>query len=91
MHAHAETEGHGESVVLWPSAGGWAGEGVEARAGVSMAVMAMVWVLRDVIDYKCTKPRGSERGKLGELSVESRAAAEETKSRRNPRAFICLA
>ena len=52
---------------------------MEVGAGPSVAVMVIVCVLQDVMDNKSTKPKGSERGKLGELGVGSRAAAEETK------------
>ena len=63
---------------------------MEGRTVLSVPVMVVVFVLGDVIDNNGTKPRGRERGKLEEFVVGSRAAAEETSSHRNCRAFICL-
>jgi hypothetical protein len=63
---------------------------VEEGVGLLVAVMMIVCSVR-VVDNNGTGPRGREGGRLKELEVVSRTAAEETSSHRNPRAFIRLA
>lgn len=58
---------------------------------MSVAVIVIVCVLWDAMDNNGTELRGREGDKLEEFGVESRAAAEETNSRCNPRVFICPA
>jgi len=89
---HTPVQNQWKQVVLWPWAGVWEEEGGEETVlSVAVAVMVITCVLRDVMDNNGEKPRGRGRGKLEELCVGSRAAAEETSSPRNPTAFICLA